>query len=100
MNLIPSTTAGSLAAGAPARGETLGIRPEHLKLAPGAGVEATARRIEPHGADTFIQATTAAGVDLTIRLPAGNGVRAGDQLPLLAPPAHLHHFGADGRRIA
>jgi len=100
MNLIPSTTAGSLAAGAPARGETLGIRPEHLKLAPGAGVEATARRIEPHGADTFIQATTAEGVDLTIRLPAGNGVRAGDQLPLLAPPAHLHHFGADGRRIA
>ena len=99
MNLIPRAAAGSLLAPGPARAETLGIRPEHLELAPGAGLEATARLIEPHGADTFVQATTEDGVSLTIRLPAGTGVRLGDRLPLAAPARHLHHFGADGRRV-
>jgi sn-glycerol 3-phosphate transport system ATP-binding protein len=90
-------------AGHAGRDVMLGVRPEHVALAPGQA-EAVALAVdfvEALGADTLVHGRLGrSGPALTVRLPGSARVAAGDTLSLLVPPAHLHLFdGASGARL-
>jgi sn-glycerol 3-phosphate transport system ATP-binding protein len=76
---------------------TLGIRPEHVVLAEGrpGAVPFTVDFVEALGADTLVHGHLgSARADLTLRLPGGTRVAAGDAVPLVVPPERLHLFDA------
>jgi len=81
----------------------LGIRPEHMALAPGApgAFALTVDFVEALGADTLAHGTLGASrLQLTVRLPGSTRVAAGDKLALTAPPERLHLFDREtGARL-
>ncbi len=79
----------------------LGIRPEHVVLAPGAADThaAPVELVEPMGSDLLVW-TRLGGSPLTIRLPAETAVAVGDHLPLALPAHRLNFFDiATGQRL-
>jgi len=83
------------------RAVTLGIRPEHLSIAPGAPLTLKVVLIEALGADTLVHGTLAGGQELTVRLPGQTRVADGDTLPLAAAAENLHLYEPEsGARIA
>ena len=89
-------------AGAPPIGAAvdLGVRPEHVQLAPGdpAATDARVELVEPMGSD-LLAWTRIGEVPLTIRLAAETPVAPGDVLPLVFPPRRLNLFDAAGERL-
>jgi multiple sugar transport system ATP-binding protein len=93
MNLITGPAAAALGA------ETVGIRPEHLHIAEGAGQwTATVRHVEQLGADTLVYLDAGAAGRLTLRTPGQRMLEPGAVVSLGYDPAHLHRFRA-GQRI-
>jgi multiple sugar transport system ATP-binding protein len=91
----------SIAAGAVPPGTvSIGVRPEHLRLAPaGQGVDATVFEVEPLGGFTVV--TLAAGGQRLRALMRGQPqIVADSQVGLLVDPATAHFFGPDGRALA
>jgi sn-glycerol 3-phosphate transport system ATP-binding protein len=82
---------------------TLGLRPEHLTLAPPADAALTLEvaLVEALGADTVVHGRTAAGrAGVSARLDGTTTVAIGEILPLAIQPVHMHLFSpGDGRRI-
>jgi sn-glycerol 3-phosphate transport system ATP-binding protein len=83
---------------------TLGLRPEHLALAPADSAHALhidAVLIEALGADTVVHGRIAGdGALLTIRLDGTVRVAAGDRLSVAADAERLHLFdSASGQRL-
>ncbi|TCO74168.1 ABC transporter ATP-binding protein [Rhodovulum euryhalinum] len=77
----------------------LGVRPEHLRLAPGeAAPEMMVHLVEPHGADAFLHGEIGAAPVL-MRVPGETRVRPGDRLPVAPIPERVHLFDADGVRL-
>jgi multiple sugar transport system ATP-binding protein len=79
----------------------LGIRPEHLELAPGAAdaQPAIVEMIQPLGSDLLAWARLG-GHMLSVRLAAETAVAPGDQLPLRLPARRLNLFSeSDGQRL-
>jgi sn-glycerol 3-phosphate transport system ATP-binding protein len=85
----------------PGRGKelTLGVRPEHLRLAPGEGVQATVTSAEYHGADSIV--TVRVGEEtLFVRAPGQLALAAGAQVRLAWEPRDAHLFDSrSGLRI-
>lgn len=79
---------------------TVGLRPDALRLAEtGAGaLPARLRGLEAMGNETILFAERD-GPDLTIVTKDRPRLEPGQQIHLAPDPAHLHVFGADGRRI-
>jgi len=79
---------------------TLGVRPEHLVLAPDAdeGVAGRVRLVEHLGAEVHLHLETGAG-PLTLRTTGGSAAAAGDRVRVVIPPEACHLFGPDGRVI-
>ena len=82
---------------------TLGVRPEHVALGPGPAevLPFAVVFVEALGADTLVHGEVGKrGVQLTVRLPGGTRVAAGDALSLVVPPERLHLFDAQtGSRL-
>jgi sn-glycerol 3-phosphate transport system ATP-binding protein len=82
---------------------TLGLRPEHLRLDGGGGVEIAAKidLVEHLGADLLVHLRLGeAGTELTARLPAETDLPDGDALRLHADPDRLRLFDTtSGRAI-
>ena len=82
-----------------------GIRPEKLSVAADASEEGmgdlTVELVEPLGADTLVHGRLGdGGPDMTVRLPGGTPMGAGDRLSLAARPADVHLFDPEsGRRL-
>jgi multiple sugar transport system ATP-binding protein len=76
-----------------------GIRPEHMRLAPDAGIRATVQLVEPTGSETQVQVRvgeTAIGCAFRERIAA----RPGDEIRILPETGLVHLFDADtGRRV-
>jgi multiple sugar transport system ATP-binding protein len=93
----------ALAAQTPANAQRVGLRPEHLHVAPqGQGVPATVELAE-HLGDQSILHLRVAGVSelLSAKVPAGHAsLVAGQQLGLAPDAAWALAFGADGRLLA
>jgi multiple sugar transport system ATP-binding protein len=80
---------------------TVGIRPEHLTLAPANNGDLTARveLIEPVGPVTYLDVTTG---DRALRasVPGNRRYEVGSAVGLSVDPESLHFFDAAGNRIA
>ena len=77
---------------APGTAVELGIRPEHVQLAPG-GLPVPVEMVEPMGSDLLVW-TRLGEARVTARVPADTAVAAGDIVPLVLPPARLNLFDA------
>jgi ABC-type sugar transport system ATPase subunit len=94
---VGSAQAAALAARrTPAGGEssavTIGVRPEHLSLAP-SGLPARVELVEPLGSETLVHWTSDAGV-LISRVTSGPAPAPGTTATLVASPDHVLLFDA------
>ncbi len=83
------------------RAVELGVRPEHIELAPGAenATLAPVEVVEPMGSD-LLAWTRIGGAPVSVRLPAETRVAVGDKLPLVLPLSRLNFFDtATGGRL-
>lgn len=80
---------------------TLGLRPQHLRLAdPGeARLTATVRLVEALGSESVMHGDLPGGAAVLAVLPGQPGLHRGDQIDLTFDPASVHLFGSDGLRI-
>jgi multiple sugar transport system ATP-binding protein len=97
---LPGDAARAIAASHPAE-VTVGIRPEHLALAPANDGDLTARveLIEPVGPVTYLDVMTG---DRALRasVPGNRRYEIGSAVGLTVDPESLHFFDAAGNRIA
>ncbi|MEZ5731091.1 MAG: ABC transporter ATP-binding protein [Paracoccaceae bacterium] len=92
MNFLPAGPLG-------AKGATLGIRPEHLRVAPEGPLKGTVTHVERLGGDTNLLVATASGDMVTVRLFGQHGQRVGQPVTLAYDPAHAYAFDAEGHRL-
>jgi multiple sugar transport system ATP-binding protein len=94
MNFVPGEGAGEPGVA------TLGIRPEHLKIAKqGDGWPGTVSVAEHLGSDTFLYVDAGKLGTLTVRAIGEFSLKAGDPVWLSPDPARLHRFDKDGEVI-
>jgi ABC-type sugar transport system ATPase subunit len=88
---------GSLAAGAKV---TLGIRPEHLALAPeGQGLPLSVDLVERLGGESYLYGTSVSLPQITLRLDGQSEHERGHSVALAFPQQSLHLFDEAGRAI-
>jgi len=81
---------------------TLGIRPEHMRIAESAGMPslpATVDLVERLGETGFVHLRLTSGSMAIAEIRGETGLRPGDRTEVALDPAHLHVFGPEGRRI-
>ncbi len=98
MNLLPGAALGVDA-------PTVGIRPEHVRIEAGAPLRFAVVLREPLGAQVVLTLRQARGtappVELKALVPADAPLaREGGEAAVAIDPARIHHFDADGRRLA
>ncbi|MDH4377589.1 MAG: sn-glycerol-3-phosphate ABC transporter ATP-binding protein UgpC [Ramlibacter sp.] len=101
MNFIPASHAAALgrAGSGPSQASQLGVRPEHLHLAPqGQGLALTLRAAEYMGANSLVQGDLADGTRIET-LIEGPAPGIGQTLWLQADVHHIHAFDAQGLRL-
>jgi multiple sugar transport system ATP-binding protein len=77
----------------------LGVRPEHLRLAPEGGIGARVVVVEPTGADTFVSCEHQ-GQSVSVLFRERHAFQPGSTIRLAADPAQLHVFdAASGLRV-
>ncbi|MBA5778252.1 sn-glycerol-3-phosphate ABC transporter ATP-binding protein UgpC [Stappia sp. F7233] len=84
-------------------GATLGIRPQHLRLAGNsdpASFHATVTLVEALGAETVVHTQVAGGEKMLAVLPGQAELERGETIALTFDPANLHAFGENGMRLA
>jgi len=107
MNLLPLAaadggavidgTAGPIVAPRECIGGTLGVRPEHIRLAHGRGIAAAVDGVEYLGGDSLI-ACRIGRTPLAVRIAGSTALSRGDVAQLEWPAGAQHHFGPDGAR--
>jgi multiple sugar transport system ATP-binding protein len=84
---------------APAGPMIYGVRPEHIRLAPGEGIPATVQVVEPTGSDTQVLMRVG-GAPVVGAFRERIAAKPGEVLPVLPDPALVHLFDRQtGRRI-
>jgi len=79
---------------------TLGLRPQHLRLAAGPGdFDATVTLIEALGSESVIHAKLGSGAPVLAVLPGQPSLGKGDTIHLTFDPAALHAFDSGGLRV-
>ena len=81
---------------------TLGIRPEHMRIAAGEGglrLPATVELVERLGETGYAHLRLPSGSLAIAEIRGETGLRTGDRTTVVLDAAHLHLFGADGRRL-
>ncbi|MEM8582318.1 MAG: ABC transporter ATP-binding protein, partial [Pseudomonadota bacterium] len=110
MNVMPCSTSGGAYALEGGRGGAyggdhpaaqLGVRPEHIEVAPaGTGqLDATVDVVEYLGADTLLIVQTAALGQATVRVIGDTDLNPGDQIGLIFDESRLSFFDADGQAV-
>ena len=79
---------------------TLGIRPEHLALAPGGlGLPLSIELVERLGGESYLYGTAAGLPQITLRLDGQSEHERGHEVALAFPQQSLHLFDEAGRAI-
>jgi len=94
MNFLPAETVGGTA------GQSLGIRPEHLRIAAPGRIAGQVTHVERLGGDTNVIVLTGAKDMITVRLFGQHHVGVGDEIQLDYDDQASFLFDADGSRIA
>jgi multiple sugar transport system ATP-binding protein len=79
----------------------LGLRPEHLRLAPpgqDGGIAGRVRFLEPVGSDLYLS-VEAGGTNVQVRTDPDASARPDDNVTLLFDAWRVHVFGADGHNL-
>jgi multiple sugar transport system ATP-binding protein len=84
---------------APAADVTLGIRPEHVRLADDGPLRAVVTHVERLGEQAWVYLRLADGGAIVAK-SADDGLARGDQVGVSFPAEHLHVFGADDGAFA
>lgn len=92
MNFLPAAALG-------AKGTTLGIRPEHLRVSPDGQIKGTVTHVERLGGDTNLLVGTDTGDTVTVRLFGQHDQRVGQPIALSYDPARAYAFDAEGHRL-
>lgn len=91
MNSIVGSAASALGA------ETVGVRPEHLRINQEGGLwSAKIELIENLGADSYIHARSDIAGPLVVRVPGLASVKAGEMIRLSPADGHIHRFDNQG----
>lgn len=104
MNVLPAADAGPsaaarLPAGRKAETVSLGVRPEHMRLA-GNGVHATVISVEYLGADSLVEARLGSSA-LLVRVPGKADLAEGQSITLDWDAADEHFFDTEtGKRLS
>jgi multiple sugar transport system ATP-binding protein len=86
---------------APGTRVTLGIRPEHIAVAPADGALAvTVDFVEQLGAETFVYASAPGLPQITLRQDGQTRLARGETVPIGFAPEHLHLFDEAGATLA
>ncbi|MFC6488489.1 ABC transporter ATP-binding protein [Nitratireductor sp. GCM10026969] len=94
MNLIDGSEAARRDAA------TIGVRPEHIRLADGNGAwSGTVGVTERLGADTLIHVEVDGIGQVTVRTDGENAVKSGDTVHLLPDPDKIHRFDPNGQAL-
>ena len=80
-------------------GGWIGVRPEHIRFAPGRGLPAIVDSVEYLGGDSLVM-THAGRARVAVRVAGAVAFRHGDAIGLEWPAGALHRFSADGVRHA
>ncbi|ODT77866.1 MAG: ABC transporter ATP-binding protein [Pelagibacterium sp. SCN 64-44] len=80
---------------------TLGLRPQHLRLAQAGerAIEARVHLVEALGAETVVHATAEGAAQIITVLEGQPRIARGDDIRLAFDDAHVHVFDADGQRV-
>lgn len=93
MNFLPADMFGGQA------GQTLGVRPEHLRVAKEGQMQVTVTHVENLGGDTNVLAVTSEGHPVTVRLFGQHHLKPDQEVGLSFSSDHTYLFGSDGHRI-
>ena len=96
MNIAPASSRLGQAAGAPAGVASIGIRPEHIRIAEG-GVPVTIRVKERLGGESYLYTVDDAGTQIVVKTDGEDTFVAGDAIHLSLPPDRIHRFDAAGQ---
>jgi multiple sugar transport system ATP-binding protein len=85
-----------------ARGEVkLGLRPEHIRLAPpdrDGGIPGRVEFLEPVGSDLYLT-VSAGGTTVQVRTDPDSPLKPGENVTLQFDPPRVHVFGEDGHNL-
>lgn len=93
MNFLKTSVSGQ------AHGETLGLRPEHLRVVDAGRISGRVTHVENLGGDTNVLIQTNSGEAITLRLFGQYRVSVGQAIALDFDDAHAFRFDADGARL-
>jgi multiple sugar transport system ATP-binding protein len=80
---------------------TLGIRPEHIDVAPDKGMlTVTVDLVEQLGGETYIYASAPGLPQITLRQDGQSHSHRGDAIAIRFAPDHLHIFDETGAALA
>jgi sn-glycerol 3-phosphate transport system ATP-binding protein len=109
MNLLPLVagasgaviegTDGPAVMPAACAGGSLGVRPEHIRVAHGRGIPAAVEGVEYLGGDSLV-ACRIGRTPVAVRVEGSTALRKGDTAGLEWPAGAQHHVGPDGARRA
>ena len=83
-----------------AQGQTLGIRPEHLRLTDAGEIAGKVTHVERLGGDTNLLVRSAQDETLTVRLFGQDPTEVGDEIRLGFDPDSAFYFDKDNQRVA
>ncbi len=83
-----------------AQGQTLGIRPEHLRLTDTGEIAGKVTHVERLGGDTNLLVRSAQDETLTVRLFGQDPTEVGDEIRLGFDPDSAFYFDKDNQRVA
>ena len=92
MNFFPGKVLGDSAA-------TLGLRPESIRVASDARIQASVTHVERLGGDTNLLVTLKSGDAVTVRLFGQHGHSVGDTVGLEFTEGDLYRFDETGKRL-
>jgi multiple sugar transport system ATP-binding protein len=92
MNFLKSSALGQ-------HGETVGVRPEHLKIAASGQIEGTVSHIEKLGGETLVYVRTEPHGLLTVRLFGEHDYSVDSKIALEMEARRAFHFDAAGKRL-
>jgi sn-glycerol 3-phosphate transport system ATP-binding protein len=96
---VVAGTGEPVIADAPPNAARLGVRPEHIRLAP-QGHAAVVQSVEYFGADSIVTCAVGASAGVAVRQTGHAAVAVGQRVALEWAPAHEHFFDDQGKALA
>lgn len=95
MNFVPAAEMPGAKAGA----QTVGIRPEHARLADDGPLQLAVSQVEQLGSTSILHGKVVDGAPFELILNGQTAIKRGDTVRVSAPAEQLHYFDQNGLRL-